>query len=166
MKNHRTTTITLALLCSAIVTLSPARAEEGKGKPIAQGKVPAAALAAMKKYAGEGTIEKILVEKHGKTTVYEAVIKGPGKAEREVAVTEDGVIQSEEVVVALADVPEKVRAAMENHAKGAKITEVIRITEDGATLYEAEFENDGKKSEVKFTEAGEVKPVEVEDDKK
>ena len=165
MKHHIITT-TFAALCAAAVTLLPVRAEEEEGKPIAPDKVPAAALAAIKKYAGEGTVGKILVEKHGKTTVYEAAIKGPGKAEREVAVTEDGKIQSEEVVIALADVPEKVRAAMEKHAKGGKITEVIKITEDGATLYEAEFENDGKKTEVKFTEAGKVKPEEDEDDDK
>ncbi len=156
---HIITKTTFAVLCAASLSFSPARAEE-EGKEIAKAKVPAAALAAIQKYAGEGKIEKVLLEQHGKTTVYEATIKGPGKAQREVAVTEDGKVQSEERVIPLAEVPEKVRAAMIAHAKDGKIMEVILIKEDGNTLYEAEFENDGKKVEVKFTANGKVKPEE------
>lgn len=159
MKHIIITKSTFAVLCAASLSLSPARAEE-EGKEIAKAKVPAAALAAIQKYAGEGKVEKVLLEQHGKTTVYEATIKGPGKAQREVAVTEDGKIQSEERVIPLAEVPEKVRAAMIAHAKDGKITEVILIKEDGNTLYEAEFENGGKKTEVKFTANGKVKPEE------
>ena len=156
MKPHH---IILAVLSAAAVSFSTARAEdEEAGQPIAPEQVPAAALAAIKKYAGEGKVEKILVEKHGAATVYEARIKGPGKLVREVAVTKDGRVNSEEKVIPLADVPEKVRAAMEAHAKGGKITEVIRIQEAGATIYEAEFANNGKKTEVKFTADGKVKP--------
>lgn len=156
MKPHHTL---LALLSTAAISFSTARAEdEEAGQPIAPDQVPAAALAAIKKYAGEGKVEKILVEKHGETTVYEALIKGPGKLVREVAVTKDGRMNSEEKVIPLADVPEKVRAAMEAHAKGGRITEVIRIQEAGATIYEAEFAHSGKKTEVKFTADGKVKP--------
>ncbi len=154
---------TIAALIALAVSFSPARAEE-EGKEIAKAKVPAAALAAIQKYAGEGKVGKILLEKHGKTTVYEAAIAGPGKAQREVAVTEDGKIQCEEIVITLAEVPEKARAAMTAHAKGGKITEVIQIKEDGHTLYEAEIETDGKKVEVKFTEGGKVKADDEKDE--
>jgi uncharacterized membrane protein YkoI len=133
----------LVAFCAAALSHSPTRAEE-EGKEIAKAQVPAAALAAIQKYAGEGKVGKVLLEQHGKTTVYEATIKGPGKAQREVAVTEDGKIQCEEIVVTLADVPEKAREAMTAHAKGGKITEVIQIRENGRTLYEAEIETDGK----------------------
>ena len=99
LKPHHTI---LALLSAAAVSFSTACAEdEEAGKPIAPEEVPAAALAAIKKYAGEGKVEKILVEKHGPTTVYEALIKGPGKLVREVAVTKDGRMNSEEKVIPL-----------------------------------------------------------------
>ena len=164
MKPHLPPTI-LAVLGAVAVSFSPVRAEdEEAGKPIAQDQVPAAALAAIKKYAGEGKVEKILVEKHGGATVYEALIKGPGKLTREVAVTKDGQINSEEKVIPLADVPEKVRAAMEARASGGKITEVIRIQEAGTTIYEAEIEKDGKKTEVKFTADGKVKTEQKEEE--
>ncbi len=159
---HHITIHTAAILCAAAVTFATARAED-EAKPIAQDKVPAAALTAIKKFAGEGTIEKIVAEKDGKTLVYEALIKGPGKAQREVSVTADGKIEGEEEVIALADAPEKVRAAIETHAKGGKVVKIERIKEDGETVYEVEFKNGNKTSEVVFEKSGKVKPEEKDE---
>ncbi len=161
--NYHITITTLAVLCAGAASLSSARAED-EGKAIAQDKVPAAALAAINKFAGEGKIEKVVVEKGEKGVVYEATIKGSGHAMREVSVTAAGKIESEEEVIALADAPAKVRAAIEAHAKGGKVLKIERIKEDDATTYEAEFETGGKKNEVEFDQNGKVKPEE-EDEK-
>ena len=159
------TKTSLVLFCAAIVSVSPARAED-EGEPTSIDKIPTAAAAAIKKYAGEGKIEKVVSEKSEKEVVYEALIKGPGKAVREVSVKADGSIESEEEVIELSAAPEKVRTAIQTQAKGGKVLKVERIKEDGKTEYEVEFEIDGKKSEVEFDEGGNVKPEEKEEAKK
>jgi len=151
----------VAALCVAAAFISTLRAEDAPKIP-GLDRAPAAAADALKKYAADAgmKIRKVSTEKHGKVTVYEAELVAPGKPEREVAVTADGKVKGEEETVALESVPETVRKAIEAHAKGAKISRVQRIKEDGRTTYEAAYVAKGKTTEVEFLEDGKVKPEE------
>ena len=150
-----------AVLCAVLVSVFTVRAEDGAKIP-GMNRAPAAAAEALKKYAAEAgmKIEKVAVEKRGKVTVYEAELKASGKADREVAVTADGKVKGEEETVPLDKVPEAARKAIEANAKGAKISRVQRIKEDGRTTYEAAYVLKGKTTEKEFLENGTAKPEE------
>jgi hypothetical protein len=158
MKLHSSLT---AALIAAVTCISTLRAEDA-GKIPGIDRAPAAAAESLKKYAADVgmKIRKVAVEKHGKVTVYEAELVAPGKAEREVAVTADGKVKGEEETVALDKVPNVVRKAIEANAKGAKISRVQRIKEDGRTTFEAAYAAKGRTAEVEFLEDGKVKPEE------
>ena len=124
-------------------------------------KIPAAAAAGLKKYAADHAmkIEAVSTEKHGKVTVYEAVLTAPGKPNHEVAVTADGKVKGEEETVELSTVPEAARKAIEAGAKGMKIQRVMKIQEDGMVTYEAAYVNaKGKVTEVAYLADGKVAP--------
>lgn len=150
----------LAALCATLLITTTAVADDAKIPGMK--KAPAAAAEALKKFAAEAgmTIEKVAVEKHGKVTVYEAELKGAGKADREVAVTADGKVKGEEETIPLDKVPAAARKAIEENAKGAKIERVQRIKEDGETVYEAAYVLKGKTTEVCFFPDGKIKPEE------
>ena len=125
-----------AALCVLLVTTVGADDAKIPGMK----KAPAAAAEALKKYAADAgmKIKKVAVEEHGKVTVYEAELKAPGKANREVAVTADGKVKGEEETIPLDKVPEAARRAIEANAKGAKIVRVQRraIASNGEELEE------------------------------
>ncbi len=66
--------------------------------------------------------------------------------------------------VTLDQVPATVKAAILKAAAGAEIREIERETEDGKTVYEAEFVLGGKEIEVKIAADGSVLSREAEDD--
>src|SRR5579862_8939469 len=82
--------LTSALIVG-IIALTPLHADEAAvaGK---LAKIPPAAAEALKKAAGTAKIEKVNIEKDGKTTVYEAELVEAGQPNREVSVTADGKI--------------------------------------------------------------------------
>lgn len=61
-----------------------------EGGSIKLEKLPEAAASAIKKWAGEGRITKIVKETHSGSSVYEAAASGPGDARREVSVDGEG----------------------------------------------------------------------------
>jgi len=124
-------------------------------------KFPPAAAEALKKAAGTAKIEKVSIEKDGKTTVYEAELVEAGQPNREVSVTADGKTNAEEETVPLDKVPEAARKAIEAGAKGAKIERVQRIRRAaGGVTYEALYVIKNKKTEVEYLEDGKLKPEE------
>jgi len=151
----------VAVLCAVVGCISTLRAGDAEKIPGID-RAPAPAAEALKKYAADAgmKIRKVAVEKHGKVTVYEAELTAAGKPEREVSVTADGKVKGEEETVPLDKVPEVVRKAIESNAKGAKISRVQRIKEDGRTTYEAAYVAKGKTTEVEFLEDGKLKPEE------
>ncbi len=155
----RTTLLTAILAAASLAQFTHA---EDAPKIPGLAKAPAAAAEALTKYAADAgmKIGKVTLEKHGKVTVYEATLTAEGKPEREVAVTTDGKVKGEEETVALDAVPEAARKAIEAGAKGAKITRVQRIKEDGVVTFEAAYVNKGKTTEVEYLEDGKVKPEE------
>ena len=156
----KTPSILVAVLCAVLASVFTVRADDAKIPGM--NRAPAAAAEALKKYAADAgmKIEKVAVEKHGKVTVYEAELTGAGKADREVAVTADGKVKGEEETVPLDKIPDVVRKAIEANAKGAKISRVQRIKEDGETTYEAAYVLKGKTTEVSFYADGKIKPEE------
>jgi hypothetical protein len=124
-------------------------------------KIPAPAAEALKKAAGTAKIEKVNIEKDGKTTVYEVELSEAGQPQREVSVTADGKLNAEEETVPLEKLPPVVRTAIEAGAKGAKIERVQRIKRaTGAVTYEAAYVAKGKTTEVEYVEDGKLKPEE------
>src|SRR4051812_193722 len=124
-------------------------------------KIPAPAAEALRKAAGSAKIEGVTLEKDGKLTVYEVQISEPGKANREVSVTADGKVNAEEETVPLDKVPAAARKAIEAGAKGAKIERVQLIQRRAAgKTYEALYVLKGKKTEVEYSEDGNVKAEE------
>ena len=152
------TNIILAALAAVFITTATADDAPVKG----MNKIPAAAAEGLKKYAAEHAmkIEAVTTEKHGKVTVYEAVLTAPGKPNHEVAVTADGKVKGEEETVELATVPDAPRKAIEaGLPKGSKIQRVMKIQEDGIVTYEAAYVNaKGKVTEVAYLEDGKVAP--------
>ena len=124
-------------------------------------KIPPAAAEALKKAAGTAKIDKVNIEKDGKTTVYEVVLIEAGQPNREVSVTADGKLNAEEETMPLDKLPEVVRKAIEAGAKGATIERVMRIKRAaGGVTYEAAYNAKGKKTEVEYLEDGKPKPEE------
>ena len=150
---HLLTTLALALAAPLIADDAAVTAKLAK--------IPAPAAESLKKAAGSAKIEKVSIEKDGKTTVYEAAIVEPGKPNREVSVTADGKLNAEEETVPMEQVPEAPRKAIEAGAKGAKIERVQHIKRaSGGETFEALYVNKGKRSEVEFLPDGKQKPEE------
>jgi hypothetical protein len=148
-----------AAFAAVFVTITPLRADDAVPAKLA--KIPPAAAEALKKAAGTAKIEKVNIEKDGKTTVYEVELVEAGQPNREVSVTADGKLNAEEETVPLEKVPEPVRKAIEAGAKGAKIERVQRIKRaSGGLTYEALYISKGKKTEVEYLEDGKLKPEE------
>ena len=151
----------LALLITAsLLPIFPSRADEA-AVAAKLAKIPPAAAEALKKAAGTAKIEKVNIEKDGKTTVYEVELSEAGQPAREVSVTADGKLNAEEETMPLDKLPDAVRKAIEVGAKGAKIERVNRIKRaTGAVTYEAAYNAKGKKTEVEYLEDGKPKPEE------
>jgi uncharacterized membrane protein YkoI len=143
----------------AFIALVPLRADDA-AIAAKLAKIPPAAAEALKKAAGSAKIDKVSIEKDGKTTIYEVELTEAGQPNREVSVTADGKLNAEEETVPLEKVPEAARKAIEAGAKGAKIERVQRIKRAGGLTYEALYVAKGKKTEVEFFEDGKQKPEE------
>jgi uncharacterized membrane protein YkoI len=143
----------------AFIALIPLRADDA-AIAAKLAKIPPAAAEALKKAAGSAKIDKVSIEKDGKTTIYEVELIEAGQPNREVSVTADGKLNAEEETVPLEKVPEAARKAIEAGAKGTKIERVQRIKRAGGLTYEALYVAKGKKTEVEFFEDGKQKPEE------
>ena len=105
--------------------------------------------------------------------VYEIEAKINGK-EKEILVLPSGKIlghddgddgdEEDEEEISRAEAPAAVQATILAQAKGAKIKEVERETEDGRTVYEAEWEENGQEIEITVAPDGTLLEREIEDD--
>jgi uncharacterized membrane protein YkoI len=150
--------------------------------------VPAAVKVTLLAEAKGGTIEEIEMETENGRTVYEADVIIDGQ-EVEIQVAPDGTLLGKEIEdndegdddddegddddedededeeeVSLDDVPAAVKATILKEAAGAEIEEVDKETEDGQTVYEAEFEADGKEIEIEVATDGTLLERETEED--
>ncbi len=145
------------LITASLLPILPSRADDA-AVAAKLAKIPPAAAEALKKAAGTAKIEKVNIEKDGKTTIYEVELVEAGQPAREVSVTADGKINAEEETIPLDKLPEAVRKAVEAGAKGATIERVNRIKRASGVTYEAAYNAKGKKTEVEYLEDGKVKP--------
>ena len=153
--------IITAIAITASLSLAALRAGE-KETPVKLASLPPAVQIAIKAEAGEGKIKSIVSEVDGKETNYEVVVV-KGKQTLEYKFSPAGRLIETEEEVALAAVPEVVRAAIEKRAAGSKILEVEKVTVDGKTFFEAEIKTAKGREEVKFSAKGKVLGSEVED---
>src|SRR5947207_11575264 len=104
----KTPSILYTTLIAGFISLTPLHADDA-AVAAKLAKIPAAAAEALKKAAGTAKIEKVNIEKDGKTTVYEVELVEAGQPNREVSVTADGKINAEEETVPLEKVPDAPR---------------------------------------------------------
>ena len=69
-----------------------------------------------------------------------------------------------EVKVRLEDCPKAVQKTLKRESQGGKIEEIVKETEDGKVVYEAEVEIDGKEYEIEVAEDGTLLSKVLEDD--
>ena len=69
-----------------------------------------------------------------------------------------------EVKVKLKDCPKVVQKTLKRESKGGEIEEIVKETEDGKVVYEAEVEIDGKEYEIEVAEDGTLLSKVLEDD--
>jgi uncharacterized membrane protein YkoI len=151
MKTHITAAIAVAILIS---TPFPLKAEE-REKTVKLSEIPEAAAAALKKYASGGEIVKVEQDEEKQKVSYEAKIKTKSGV-TEVTVDANGKLLSLEDVIAVADAPAAVRAAIEKEAAGGTVEKVERVKEGGKTTFEAVIASKGKREEIVFSETGNV----------
>jgi len=141
--------------------------------------VPAAVRATILAEAEGGTINEIEMETEDGQTVYEADVIIDGR-EIEIEVAADGTLlgketeddegddddedDEDEEEISLDDVPAAVKVTILKEAQDAEIEELVKETEDGQTVYEAEFEADGKEIEIEVATDGTLLEKEIEDD--
>jgi len=119
-------------------------AEEGE-RSVKQAEVPAAALAGLKKIAGNASITEFAEEVEHGHKFYEGSWKGPdGKVDT--LVTEAGDVVEIEESLPSAKIPAAVRAAAEKEAGQGATFERKTLY-----LYEIHFKKDGKNQERVFT---------------
>ena len=140
-------------LIIAALALPLAAIGEDKEEKTTFDKLPKKVAEVIKKAAGEAKIKEVSREEEDGKTAYEAGWDVKGRL-HEITVAEDGTILAEEQAIELSEAPEAVRAAIEKVADGKKVTKVEKVTEKGATLYEAVIETAKGKLEVEFDAKG------------
>lgn len=138
---------------ASLLTLAVALllAGSAQGQKLAAAQVPTAAAATFIKTFP--TVKTVKWEKEGAD--YEAGFN-MGKSEMSAVITAAGVLKETETEMAVAQLPAAVQKALATAYKGSKITEAAKIVTaaTGATTYEAEVSQAGKKHDVLFTADG------------
>jgi uncharacterized membrane protein YkoI len=147
--------------------------------------VPAAAKATILAQAQGNVIQEIEAETENGVTVYEAEVLIDGK-ETDILVAADGTLLGTEVddedeeagddeeededeadvKVSLADLPDAVRATLDEVAPGAEIKDLELETEDGRSQYAVDAVIDGQVFDIEIAPDGTLlqKELEAEDD--
>lgn len=127
---------------------------------VKESEVPAVALAALKKLAGDAKLNEFEEEIENGVKVYEAEWNGPN-GEMEAEVTENGDVIEIEEHVSLSQIPQAVRAQAEKQAgKDAK----VHFEKKTYFMYEIEFRKDGKGHEMLVSPDGRTLHEEEDDD--
>jgi uncharacterized membrane protein YkoI len=140
----------MVVLASAIAVIGVARGAE---KKVTMSQLPAAVQQAIKERAQGGTIRGLAMEEDNGKTVYEAELTIGGR-NSDISFDEQGKVLEAELATTLDKIPAAARTAIEKQAGAGKITEVEEVTEGGKTLYEAQINNGGKKSEARVDADG------------
>jgi len=127
--------------------------------------LPAAVQQAVKKAYPEATITKCAKETEDGKIEYEVELTS-GTLEAELDLDASGkILETEtEEEIALDQLPERVRGALEKLVKGGKLLEAERITEGGHTAYEVEVQCGSVVLELALDGSGKVLSIGVEDE--
>jgi uncharacterized membrane protein YkoI len=181
LKKHWKLISLMAVVCLGLCigAVATKQALDGE-KEVAIDDLPAAVKATILAEANGAPIQEIEVETEDGKTVYEAEVLIDGR-EIEIEVAPDGTLLGKETdddedeegdddedeieeEISLDEVPLAVKATMLKEAAGAEIEEVVKETEDGQIVYEAEFEVDGQEVEIEVAPDGTLLEREIEDD--
>lgn len=180
LKKHWKLISLMAVVCLALCigAVATKQALDGE-KEVTIDQVPVAVKATILAEANGATIQEIEMETESGKTVYEAEVIIDGQ-EVDIVVAPDGTLlgkeiededddegnddDEEEVEISLDDVPAAVKATMLKEAAGAEIEEVVKETEDGKVIYEAEFEVNGQEIEIEVSPDGTLLERETEKD--
>ncbi|MBN2312326.1 MAG: PepSY-like domain-containing protein [Sedimentisphaerales bacterium] len=179
LKKHWKFISLMAIVCLALCigAVATRQALDGE-KEFTLDELPAAVKATILAEANGAPIQEIEMETENGKTVYEAEVIINGQ-EVEFVVAPDGTLlgkeiededdddaddDEEEVEISLDDVPAAVKATMLKEAAGAVIEEVVKETENGKVVYEAEFEADGQEVEIEVSPDGTLLEREIEKD--
>lgn len=121
--------------------------------------LPPAVQATAKAQSQGATVKGYSKEIEKGKTEYELQLLVNGK-KRDVSIDPDGKLLETEEVVRFSSVPQKVRDAIQQEAKGAKVEKVEMVKSDEPTVYEALVSQNGKKHEIRVLENGEKAPAE------
>ena len=127
----------------------------GQEKVVKKGAVPQAVLDAFVKAYPNAKAKEYSTETENGKTVYE-IESVEGKTQRDITFTADGTLVVTEETIAMADLPEAVRAALKNNYSKATITRCEKIIEGASTTYEVAMKTGKKSSEVVFNPDGTV----------
>jgi len=168
--------ISLGLL-SLYVYAGNEREEEGEEEALTLSEVPSAVRATIEKYAGNGEIEEIELEKEAGKIVYEVeVVKEGEKKEFKVSAEgtflgyeneEEGEEEKEEVEegeeeISFNALPPAVKQTAKKYFGVVSEAEVKKETEGGVTLYEIEVEKEDVEQSIEVTASGEIVESEKE----
>jgi hypothetical protein len=133
----------------------PEPAEE-KDQPVPLDKVPKVVRDTLRQYAKDEEIKSASKGDDDGTSVYEFDIE-QGARKFEVSITTKGAFFGSEETIALTDVPNTPRAAIDKLALGAKVVSVEKaLDKNKAVTYEAVIDKAGKKTEYAVNTAGKV----------
>lgn len=158
-----------AQVAAAVLFLAAAAAaQEKKDKP-GLDKIPQKVMDALKAKFPKAEIDKWTKEKEGDKEVYDIEFKQDGK-KFEADIFADGTIHNWEKEIAAKDLPDAVWKAVDKKYPGAKLKEVMEVTEvkdgkDRLEGYEVVLETAGKK-DVELTVAPDGKVLEDSSDEK
>jgi len=176
LKKHWKLISLMAVVCLALCIGAVATRQVLDGeKELTIDEIPPAVKATILAEANGATIQEIEMETEEGKTVYEAEVIIDGQ-EVDIVVAPDGTLlgketenedddeDEDEEEISLDDVPAAVKATMLKEAAGATIEDVVKETEDGKIVYEAEFEVDGQEIEIEVAPDGTLIEREIEDD--
>ena len=115
--------------------------------------LPPAVQAAVREQSKGAAIRGLSKEVENGKTEYEAALTVDGHG-RDVSFDSAGKVISVEDEIALSNVPEPARAAIQKAAQGGTVRKVELVNERGKSFYEAEIRTGGKSSEIQVDASG------------
>lgn len=162
-------------------------AADNAGEPsetvLAIEQVPAAVAATIRREAGGATINEIVRKDGCGRSLYEAELLTDGR-ERDLLVRPDGSVVGEEALAEVGEgceppaenaressetkltidqVPAPVAATIRRVGDGMILREIVRVSENGQTIYEATLLSRGREGELRLSADGSILPEAAED---
>ena len=143
----------------------------GKEDKVQWSAVPAAVQKTITDNAHGGKVDEVEKESKDGKDIYEVKIKTSDNQKIKMKVEGDGRLtefrygHKEGTDVSLSDVPKAVQKTITDNAHGSKVDKVEKETKNGETVYEAKVKtSDGKETEIKVNENGDLRELKTERD--